>query len=102
MPPLQHLSAEARAVADLDNDRRLVHLAEDHWIDYPRARVALQVLERLLRCPERTRMPGSVAKLSSREPTLPRSRNLTSQKICTPWTIGRCWTISCRLPGLPW
>ena len=58
MPPLQHLSAEARTVAELDDDRRLAHLAEDHWIDYPRAREALQVLERLLRCPERTRMPG--------------------------------------------
>lgn len=58
MPALQHLSAEARAVAELDDDRRLAHLAEDHWIDYPRARETLQVLERLLRCPERTRMPG--------------------------------------------
>ncbi len=58
MPALQHLSAEARAIAELDDDRRLAHLAEDHWIDYPRAREALQVLERLLRCPERTRMPG--------------------------------------------
>ena len=58
MPTLQHLSAEARAVAELDDERRLAHLAEDHWIDYPRAREALQALERLLRCPERTRMPG--------------------------------------------
>ena len=33
-------------------------MAEDHWIDYPRARQALQELERLLGCPERTRMPG--------------------------------------------
>ena len=58
MPTLQHLSAEARAVAELGDERRLAHLAEDHWIDYPRAREALQALERLLRCPERTRMPG--------------------------------------------
>jgi len=58
MPTLQRLIAEARTVAELDDDRRLAHLAEDHWIDYSQARDALQVLERLLRCPERTRMPG--------------------------------------------
>ena len=58
MPANSHLSAEARAVAELDDDRRLAHLAEDHWIDYPRAHQALEDLERLLRCPERTRMPG--------------------------------------------
>ena len=53
-----HLSAEARVIAELDDDRRLAHLAEDHWIDYPRALQALQALERLFDCPERTRMPG--------------------------------------------
>ena len=58
MPAYTHLSAEARAIAELDDDHRIAHLAEDHWIDYPRARQALQELERLLGCPERTRMPG--------------------------------------------
>jgi hypothetical protein len=58
LPDLEHLSEEARAVSELDDDRRIAHLAEDHWIDYPRAREALQMLERLLRCPKRTRMPG--------------------------------------------
>lgn len=58
MPTLGHLSAEARAVTELDDDRRIAHLAEDRWIDYPRARETLQELERLVRCPERTRMPG--------------------------------------------
>ena len=58
MPVHTHLTAEARVIADLDDARRIAHLAEDHWIDYPRARQALQELERLLACPERTRMPG--------------------------------------------
>ena len=58
MPVHAHLTAEARVIADLDDARRIAHLAEDHWIDYPRARQALQELERLLACPERTRMPG--------------------------------------------
>ena len=58
MADLEHLSEETRAVSELDDDRRIAHLAEDHWIDYPRAREALQLLERLLRCPKRTRMPG--------------------------------------------
>jgi hypothetical protein len=53
-----HLTAEARVIADMDDARRIAHLAEDHWIDYPRARQALHELERLLACPERTRMPG--------------------------------------------
>ena len=53
-----HLTAEARVIAELDDARRIAHLAEDHWIDYPRARQALQELERLLSCPQRTRMPG--------------------------------------------
>ena len=58
MAALAHLNAEARAITEFDDDRRIAHLAEDRWIDYPRAREALQELERLLRCPERTRMPG--------------------------------------------
>ena len=53
-----HLNAEARLIAQLDDGRRIAHLAEDRWIDYPRARQALVELERLMACPERTRMPG--------------------------------------------
>ncbi len=53
-----HLTAEARVIAELDDAKRIDHPTEDHWIDYPRARHALQELERLLGCPERTRMPG--------------------------------------------
>ena len=58
MPVHAHLTAEARTIAEPDDARRIAHLAEDHWIDYPRARQALQELERLLSCPERTQMPG--------------------------------------------
>lgn len=58
MAMLAHLTPETRALAQHDNERRIAYLAEDRWIDYPRAREALQELERLLRSPERTRMPG--------------------------------------------
>lgn len=58
MTTLAHLTPETRALAGHDNDRRIAYLAEDRWIDYPRAREALQELERLLNTPERTRMPG--------------------------------------------
>ena len=58
MPAFGHLTVEARALSDLGDDRRIAHLAEDRWIDSPRARDALRELDRLVRCPERTRMPG--------------------------------------------
>ena len=58
MPVHTHLTAGARVIADQDDTRLIAHLAEDHWIDYPPARQALQELERLMACPERTRMPG--------------------------------------------
>ena len=58
MAMLAHLTPETRALTEHDDDRRIAFLAEDRWIDYPRAREALRELERLLRCPERTRMPG--------------------------------------------
>ena len=58
MAMLAHLTPETRALAQHDDARRIAYLAEDRWIDYPRAREALQELERLLRSPERTRMPG--------------------------------------------
>jgi hypothetical protein len=58
MDTLAHLAPEMRALAEHDDDKRIAYLAEDRWIDYPRAKEILQELERLLRCPERTRMPG--------------------------------------------
>jgi hypothetical protein len=58
MNTLSHLALEARALAQADDAERLAFLATDRWIDYPRARQALEVLERLAATPERTRMPG--------------------------------------------
>lgn len=56
--PPAHLSAEAAGVLDLPTEQRVALLAQDRWVDYPRARQALQELERLLKSPRRTRMPG--------------------------------------------
>ena len=58
MSALSHLSPEARVLAQAHDAERLAFLATDRWIDYPRARRALEVLERLAAMPERTRMPG--------------------------------------------
>lgn len=53
-----HLAPEARLALDLSDEQRISFMAEDRWIDYPRARKALGELERLLVCPKRTRMPS--------------------------------------------
>ena len=58
MSALSHLAPQARALAQADDAERLAFLATDRWIDYPRARQALDVLERLAAMPERSRMPG--------------------------------------------
>src|SRR5690349_10095284 len=58
MSALSHLSPEARVLAQADDAERLAFLATDRWIDYPRARQALEILERLAAMPERSRMPG--------------------------------------------
>jgi hypothetical protein len=58
MTSIAHLAPEAHAALALSDDQRISFLAEDRWIDYPRARKALQELERLLASPKRTRMPS--------------------------------------------
>jgi hypothetical protein len=58
MTDISHLAPEALAVLNLSDDQRIAFLAEDRWIDYARARKALQELERLLASPKRTRMPS--------------------------------------------
>jgi hypothetical protein len=58
MTSIAHLAPEAHAALALPDDQRISFLAEDRWIDYPRARKALQELERLLVSPKRTRMPS--------------------------------------------
>ena len=57
MTEVNHLAAEALAALDLSDALRIAFMAEDRWIDYARARMALQELERLLASPKRTRMP---------------------------------------------
>jgi hypothetical protein len=56
MTSITHLDPEALAALDLSDDQRISFLAEDRWIEYPRAGKALQELERLLASPKRTRM----------------------------------------------
>jgi hypothetical protein len=58
MTSTTHLAPEARAALELSDEQRTSFLAEDRWIDYPRARKALQELERRLASPRRTRMPS--------------------------------------------
>jgi len=58
MKPLAHLSPDTRKIAQQDDKERLAFLAEDRWIDYPRAKHILATLESMIKCPPRTRMPG--------------------------------------------
>lgn len=57
---LNHLHPAAREIALSDDDKRILALQRDRWIDYPRATEALQRLDRLLSTPERQRMPCMV------------------------------------------
>lgn len=52
-----HLHPSARPEAAMDEQARLQVLQRDRWIDYPRASLALEKLERLLLTPQRERMP---------------------------------------------
>ncbi|MCY0853459.1 TniB family NTP-binding protein [Cupriavidus sp. D39] len=54
---LTHLLPAARELALCDDGVRIKGLARSHWIDYPRATQALEILERLLQTPQRERMP---------------------------------------------
>lgn len=54
---LTHLLPSARELAQCDDGVRIRGLARSHWIDYPRATQALEILERLLQTPQRERMP---------------------------------------------
>ena len=53
-----HLDPAVQAHADLPNRERIEHIRVDRWIDYPRARQALDKLEELLLFPKRARMPN--------------------------------------------
>lgn len=47
-----------QAYADLPERERIEHMRVDRWVDYPRARQALNRLEELLAFPKRARMPN--------------------------------------------
>lgn len=54
---LKHLHPTVRELAMLGDTERIGLLQRERWIDYPRATEALAHLQRLLRTPERQRMP---------------------------------------------
>lgn len=58
MTDYPHLDPAVRAHADLPDRDRMEHIRADRWIDYPRARQALEKLEELLLFPKRARMPN--------------------------------------------
>jgi len=58
MTAYSHLDPAVHAHADLPNRERIEHIRVDRWIDYPRARQALDKLEELLLFPKRARMPN--------------------------------------------
>lgn len=58
MTAYPHLDPAVQAHADLPDRERIEHIRVDRWIDYPRARQALDKLEDLLLFPKRARMPN--------------------------------------------
>ncbi len=52
-----HLDPAVQAHADLPNRERIEHIRVDRWIDYPRARQALDKLEELLLFPSAPACP---------------------------------------------
>jgi Cdc6-like AAA superfamily ATPase len=54
----EHLFAPSRPIAALSSDERLCRIRSDRWINYPRARQALAMLEDLIAFPQRARMPN--------------------------------------------
>ncbi len=58
MTAYPHLDPAVQGHADLPDRERIEHIRVDRWIDYPRARQALDKLEELLLFPKRARMPN--------------------------------------------
>lgn len=56
--PYPHLDDAVRPYAELSVPERLDYIRVDRWIDYPRARRALEKLDELLLFPKRARMPN--------------------------------------------
>ena len=58
MTAYAHLDPAVRAHVDLPERERIEHIRVDRWVNYPRARQALDKLEELLLFPKRARMPN--------------------------------------------
>jgi hypothetical protein len=58
MTAYPHLDPAVQAHAGLPDRERVEYLRVDRWIDYPRARQALDKLDELLLFPKRARMPN--------------------------------------------
>ncbi|WP_245002011.1 MFS transporter [Cupriavidus pinatubonensis] len=54
---MTHLLPEVRFLAKSDDDVRILALARDRWIDYPRATQAFKLLDWMVKIPPRQRMP---------------------------------------------
>ncbi|CAG2155257.1 hypothetical protein LMG26411_04857 [Cupriavidus numazuensis] len=54
---LTHLLPEVRSLAKSDDNVRILALARDRWIDYPRATQAFKLLDWMVKIPPRQRMP---------------------------------------------
>ncbi|MGY2491357.1 TniB family NTP-binding protein [Cupriavidus sp. CP313] len=53
---MTHLLPDVRSLAKSDDNVRILALARDRWIDYPRATQAFELLDRLVKIPPRQRM----------------------------------------------
>ena len=58
MQKLSHLDPKTQEVVWLDNATRILHLKQPVWIDYPRAKKLIQILDDLMAYPKRSRMPN--------------------------------------------
>ena len=55
---LSHLAPQAREIAMLSDEERIIRIRSDRWIGYPRAIEAIDRLEELLVWPRKQRMPN--------------------------------------------
>src|SRR5208283_5167163 len=58
MTEYAHLDPALRRLADLSQRERIERIRVDRWVDYPRAREALDRLDELFLFPKRARMPN--------------------------------------------
>ncbi len=59
MTEYAHLDPALRSLADLSQRERIERIRADRWVDYPRAREALDRLEELFLFPQRCARPSS-------------------------------------------